>query len=229
MQFWVKSKYLHALGNSADAEALVHIQDDFPLPLVSRLPPHFSLHPNMASTHVLSSAPFGLFCSWRVFHDHSHLLSTNESLLAIRIPVYERFSLQSGGNGKELSAYISVVVQEQHPAVYFWLLLAFVRENDSFLCSEKWFIFGAFLFRSWKTRYCFRLNFAINWTDEPVNTRVKLQMKKVKRTSFLFPMTSKTSTQQVKHSKLSWIQSLGQTFYKHFCFTRVVLFACCLC
>lgn len=142
-----------------------------------------------ASTHVLSLAPFGLFCSRRVFHDHSHLLSTNESLLAIRIRVYEHFSLHSGGNGKELSAHISVVVQEQHPAVYFWLLLAFVTENDSFLCSENWFIFGTFLFRSWKTRYCFHLNFAINWTDEPVNTRAKLQMKKVKRTSFLFPMT----------------------------------------
>lgn len=191
MQFWVKSKYLHALGNSAEAEALVHIQDDFPLPLVSRLPPHCSLHPHKG----FNSCPLiGLFCSPRVFHNHSHLLSTNDLLLGICIPLYERFSLQSSGNGKELSVHISVVVQEQHPEVYFWLLLAFVTENDCFLCSEKWFIFRALLFRSWKTRYSFHLNFAMNWTDEPVNTRVKLQMKRVKRASLLFPLTSNYGT-----------------------------------
>lgn len=51
VQFWVKSKYFGSLGNKAEAEALVHIQDDFPLPLVpARLPAALSTHTKVSVT-----------------------------------------------------------------------------------------------------------------------------------------------------------------------------------
>lgn len=59
MQFWAKSKYLGSLGNRAEAEALVHIQEELPLVLALCLPPCCSPHSHKGLQQCPLS-PFGL-------------------------------------------------------------------------------------------------------------------------------------------------------------------------
>lgn len=110
----VASKYLSSLGNRAESEAWVHIQDEFLFLLV--------LSP------LLSTRKQGSLLK-------SSLPSSTRSRVpapVICIPVYERFSLQSVGSGKRLSVDIGTVKKTSWSL--FLIATGLWTESDSFLC-----------------------------------------------------------------------------------------------
>lgn len=87
----VASKYLSSLGNRAESEAWVHIQDEFLFLLV--------LSP-LLSTRKQGSLLKSSLPSWTW---------SRVPAPVICIPAYESFSLQSVGSGKWLSVHIGIV------------------------------------------------------------------------------------------------------------------------
>lgn len=136
--FLLNSKYFWLLGNRAAAEALVQIQDDFPLPLVPAclpMPPSLQTRGSLPQLMEVSSnvllllSPFDLFCRTRVFQDRSLSLSTMKEILVLCIPLYERFSLQSGESGKNVCVDVSIVVRTTSCRLFL---------ITAGLCNRKW-------------------------------------------------------------------------------------------
>lgn len=136
----VASKYLSSLGNRAESEAWVHIQDEFLFLLV--------LSP------LLSTRKQGSLLK-------SSLPSSTRSRVpapVICIPVYERVSLQSVGSGKRLSVDIGTVKKTSWSL--FLIASGLWTESDSFLCC----IFSPLALRT-SIAQCFLFIFCLLGTE----------------------------------------------------------------